>query len=296
MAINGSLGGDFTLIYSNVPENDYPEYSATVTYAMGQMVIVSSRHEIFRSAANSNTGNSVDSPAFWIPQGTTNRYKCHDTKIGTHTKHPNRIHNQYKIKGLCNTVAALNVVASSMQVRMFDINDGVVYDRSYSLITNTEMNDWYDYFFGNVSVLATDLILNDLPHYANAIVEVIVNSLGNDVEVGEIVMGHAVKLGATQYGAKVGIQDYSQKNTDSFGNQSVNERPYRKTGDFQVFVSNDAVDSLQILLAQYRAKPVLYLGSDAFASTAIYGFYRDFDITVAYPTNSLCSISIEGLT
>jgi hypothetical protein len=56
------------------------------------------------------------------------------------------------------------------------------------------------------------------------------------------------------------------------------------------------VDSVQNLLAELSGTPTLYVGSDEFTSTAIFGFYKDFDITIAYADTSVCTMQLEGLT
>lgn len=116
------------------------------------------------------------------------------------------------------------------------------------------------------------------------------------VSCGAIVVGLSRGVGDTQFGASLGITDFSVKQSDDFGNLTVVERPYRKTGDFSVIVQNTYVDTLQDLLAKFRAIPILYLGSDLYGSAAIYGFYKQFATVIAYPDISICTIQIEGLT
>ena len=57
-----------------------------------------------------------------------------------------------------------------------------------------------------------------------------------------------------------------------------------------------AVDEIVNLLAEYRATPIVYIGSDAYASTIVYGFYKDFTVVIAYYLKSICNLEIEGLT
>lgn len=290
--------GTISLLYSNVPENDYPAYSATTTYALNAtvMVISDTQHKVYQSLIANNVGNPVTDATKWLDIGNTNRWKMHDGSVQSQTVNPAAIHHQYKVEGLCDTVVLLNVNAASVQVRMFDAVDGIVYDNNISLSSIAGVDNWYDYFFSPITVLSTDAIISGLPPYANSIIEIIVSSPISDAAVGALLLGQSIDIGQTQYGAKVGITDYSVKTQDSFGNYSITKRPYRKIGDFQVMVDNNFIDRLQIMLAQYRAQPVLYIGTESYGSNIIYGFYRDFDITVSYPTSSLCSINIEGLT
>ena len=54
---------------------------------------------------------------------------------------------------------------------------------------------------------------------------------------------------------------------------------------------------MQNTLANFRATPIVYIGSEdeAFA-TIVYGFYRRFDITLEGPAYSFAAIEVEGLT
>jgi hypothetical protein len=288
---------DVNLVSSNVPENDYPLYSFVGNYSKNQyvMYIATDVHEIYQSLVDSNQQNAITDTTKWLKIGPTNRWKIHDQTLQTQTVNNGSITNKYNVSGVVTSVAALNVNGSSLRVKMTDEIDGVVYDTTVSLLAPAGITDWYKYFFGTL-IQSPDAVLTDLPPYSDAEVEVTIAANEGNAACGALILGNVNEIGATQYGCKVGITDYSNKSQDQFGNYNVTKRPYRKTGEFSVMVENNYVDQLQMLLAQYRATPLLYMGSDAFASTYIYGFYRDFDITIAYPTNSLCNINIEGLT
>ena len=288
-------GGSADLIYSNIPENDHPIYSSTTSYGLNATVISLATHRIYQSISDNNLGNPLTDITKWLDIGATNRWKMHDTSLQSRTESVTAIHHQYRAHGLCTAVAAMNMNATHMSVRMMDDVEGIVYSKSVVLVAGAEITNWYDYFFKQVLLYATDKVFDDLPAYPNAVVDVIIESTSGQAACGELILGQIMDVGATQYGAKVGITDYSTKTQDQFGNYTIVERPYRKTAEFQVMVDNTDIDLLQAILAKYRASPVLYLGSDAYSATKVYGFYRSFDITIAYPTASLCSLSLEGL-
>ena len=50
------------------------------------------------------------------------------------------------------------------------------------------------------------------------------------------------------------------------------------------------------LLADYRATPLVWIGSEnAYQSLIVFGYYKDFEIDIAFPTVSYCTLSIEGM-
>ena len=61
-------------------------------------------------------------------------------------------------------------------------------------------------------------------------------------------------------------------------------------------MDTEQIDYISRTLAQLRATPVLWIGSEGFESLSVYGFYKEFSIDLAYPTVSYCSLTIEGLT
>ena len=50
------------------------------------------------------------------------------------------------------------------------------------------------------------------------------------------------------------------------------------------------------MLAAYRAEPMLWIGSEQYASTWVYGFYRDFSVEITFPNQSYLNLGLEGLT
>jgi hypothetical protein len=288
---------DSTLITCNVPETDYAAYTSGTTYALGALVIVvaTNVHKIFESLQAANTGNDPEtSPAWWLDRGATNRWKMFDATVSSQTVHDADIEFVLAITGRANSLAFLNIQASSVQVVATDAVAGVIFDRIIDMRSNMGITDWWSYFYEEFE-MGVDAIITDLPTYTNMSISVTIRNAGGVTKCGACVIGMSKSIGDTQYGASVGIQDYSLKTRDTWGNFTVIERAYNKNANFYINVDNMGVDRLQILLAGYRATPILYIGSDEFYSTAVLGFYKDFSITISYLTYSVCAIEIEGL-
>ena len=109
--------------------------------------------------------------------------------------------------------------------------------------------------------------------------------------------GFLSDVGLTVYGTSIGIEDYSIKDRDAFGNAIIVERNFSQTVDFDVKFETQNARKIQKTLAALRATPVVYLGStDVSYGTLVYGFYRRFDITLETPSYAFASIEVEGLT
>jgi hypothetical protein len=292
---------DANLISSNVAENDYAAWSSGTTYSLGQRAIyvIVDTHWIVESlqAGNLNhTPTGAASDTWWLTVGYTNRWKMFDGAIQSQTSAADEIAVAlHSATNRIDSVALFNVDCASVRVQVTDATDGLVYDQTKNMVSPSGITDWYAYFFEPITRIA-DYVFTELPPYLNATIDVTLTDLGGMVLCGACVLGLSREIGGTQYGASAGIQDYSVKQQDAFGNYAVLERAYSKRAVFQIMVANTLIDELQTILAGYRATPVVYVGTDLYASTMVYGFYKDFSIVISYPTVSILSIELEGLT
>jgi hypothetical protein len=250
---------------------------------------------VHTAVAGNNLAQTPPNVAYWIDAGATNRWRIFDQSITSQTSNPDTIVNTLTISGRADSVVLLNSNAASGRVTMTDAIDGVVYDSTFNMVSNSGIQDWYAWTFEPI-VRIQDKAITDMPPYANAVVAVTLTDIGGTPLCGGLVIGQSKDIGGTQYGAKVGIQDYSTKQRDAFGNYTILQRAFNKRADFTVWVLAAYVDALENLLATYRAIPIVYIGVTTYGSTIIYGFYKDFSVDIAYPTESICTIQLEGLT
>lgn len=291
---------DSILVSSTVPENDYAEWSSGTTYAIGNRVIVLSVHKIYESLINSNLNNdpTTDNGTKWLDIGATNRWKAFDKKIGDPVTQVTSA--QYVLNDPNSNVTAValfGLQGVSANVTVTDAVEGEVYDETVSLLDNRNIIDWYTYFFEEQAQLEEALFLN-IPPYVGADVQITVTATtGNTVEIGQIVFGFLSEIGLTTYGTSISIEDFSRKETDAFGNFIVVERAFAQLVDYNVSYPTQNSRKIQSTLAQYRATPIVYIGSeDTSYGTVVYGFYRRFDLTLETPSYSLGAIEVEGLT
>jgi hypothetical protein len=288
------------MLTSSVPEDDYDEYDAGDTYALGDRVISTTTHRIYESLQAGNLGNPLPaadevSTEWWLNVSATNRWKMFDNSITSQTTAADVLATAIQTVGRVDSVAILNASARTARIIMEDATAGVVYDETYSLIDDSGITDYYEYFFEEVTRVP-NYSVQDLPLYANTQVSVILQDEGATVLCGALVVGLSRTFGSTQLGASLGIQDYSVKITDDFGNRTILERSFNDTQSIQVFVENANLDYLKKLLAEFRATPIVYIGSDSYGSMIIYGFYKDFSFVITYTDHSILNIEIEGLT
>ncbi|WP_028451856.1 hypothetical protein [Chitinilyticum aquatile] len=287
--------GDAQLTSSSVPEADYPAWASGTTYTVGQRVIRTQTHSVYeRATAGGGTAPPETDAVNWARVGPTNRWAMFDQVNSTLTTASGSLIVEVTPGRVFNALALLNVQADAVRVEVIDPNDGTVYDRTIVANDNTQIGSWWSWFFQPIRRKKTH-VLTDLPSYGTA--KLRLTLVGTAVAVGTCILGVISEFGeGIEAGASAGIQDFSRKERDAFGNFVLVERSFARTARWQMKVPAAQVDALIDFLAALRAKPALFIGSDLYSATVIYGFFKDFDVVIAYPTFSECSIELEGLT
>lgn len=288
---------DGVLVSSNVPEDDYPEWSAG-TLNKGDRRIIAAEHKIYEVVAETTTDSPLDGivadPPTWIEIGYTNRWLMFDDKVGTRTKYPEEIVVELLSGSVINALSLFELAGDSVTVTMTDPVEGEVYSKTVMLTDNSMITDWYAYFFSPIE-RRSDLVLFDLPVYGAATLTITINAPDGTAEAGMVVIGNQLEIGQTEYGASFGITDYSRKEFDAFGNAVVVRRAFSKRANVIVAIPTSQVDLVHRSLSEIRATPTVWVAEESFQSSIIFGFFRDFDVVIASPSISECSIEIEGL-
>jgi len=170
------------------------------------------------------------------------------------------------------------------------------YDETRDLQDYSAIEDYWTYFFNGIDRLS-DVVFEDVPAFSGTTAYISINS-SDDAKVGEIALGQNFLLGKTHAGASVGIQDFSRKERDTFGNWVIIERSYADTMDVNFSFSADRVAYTRRTLADRRAQPTVFHAGETNEQFGLlaYGFYKDINFPIV--TRDLCvaSLEIEGLT
>ena len=282
---------------TNVPETDYAAWSSATTYALSARVILTSTHRIYQSLQASNLNKDpTTQPLWWVEVSPTNKWALFDSAVSTQTRQSTYIKYTVTPGQTINAIAALNLTnATQIVITVTSASAGVIYGKMVDVSPIPASASWWDWFFG-IKRAQTQCVLVDLPSYPDATIRFELYG-GSSLAIGVLLIGQQRAFGAgIKYGAKVGIQDYSRKEKNDFGDTVLVQRAFAKRADFELMVSADEVDSLQGFLSDVRAVPCLWIGSTEFEATTVFGFYKTFDILISYPSQSDCSLQIEGLT
>ncbi len=295
--INPVIITDSMLIASDVPETDYPVYSSGTTYNLGDRVIKTSTHKIYQSLQAANTGNDPEtSLTWWVEVSATNRWKMFDKSITTQTAQASSMSYQIRVGRAVNSLAVLNITeGETVRVRVIDPTYGTVYDKTINISRKPLQSSWWQWYFGERRA-QTQATFLDMPTYPQADIYVDITGSTN-LAIGVMIMGTPRSFGVgVQVGIRMGIQDFSRKERNDFGDIIFVERPYARRASFSLYLNSNEVDTFHTYLSDIRATPCLWIVSELYKTLVIYGFYKTFDIVIPYPTYSDCELELEGLT
>ena len=288
---------DGMLTATSVPEDDHPAWSSGTTYARGDRVILTSTHKIYESLQAGNTNkNPASERLWWVEVSPTNRWRMFDLSSTTQTKLGTSGYYEITPGQAINALALINISGIlTVRVRLTDPRFGLVYDKTADLTFVPSESSWYAWFF-EPRTEQNQFVVEDIPSYPNATLRIDVTSSGT-AYIGAFIFGSVRSIGlGVQQGVRLGIQDYSRKERNEWGDVVLKQRAFATRVTFQMLVENKQLDNTYRLLTDLRATPCLWIGSSDFNSLSVFGFYNNFDISIAYSVYSECSIDIEGLS
>lgn len=287
-----------SMLISTTATDPHSTWLVGTSYVLGAQVKYLTR--IYESLTAGNIGHTPDvSTTYWLDIGPANQYAMFDRQVSTGTTAGTTLTVTIAPGAIVDSIALINLDTDTVKITVRDgLGGPIIYGPFTGGLSGTTVGDWYQYFFYDPLLKRTQLIFSGIPPYINAHITLEFVT-ATTISVGECVFGVISDIGDTQYGANSGIIDFSIKETDEFGNFKFIERPYSKRLTAQVMVRNSQLNRVQQLLYSLRAVPAVWIGSDdpTFEeATVIYGWYKDFSMDISYPSHSICSLEIEGLT
>lgn len=284
------------MLVSSTASELYSPWLNSVHYQKGDRVLHGSSFStrVFEALVN-NTGVEPDTDALtWVDVGPSNIYAMFDNQVSTMTKATDSL-TVVLSPGYITSVCLFGLVGSSVDITL--TVDGQQMYHKHMPLELAYVGDWFDYFFAE-SELSTEVIVQDVPPYYNCTLSVTITGTGT-VGIGHIVVGKVQQVGLTNYGATFGIVSYSKKDTDEFGVTTFVKRPFAARATMTAVVDNSQLLKLRKTLYDLEATPAVYIGADSlsnFQILTVFGFFKDFTVTIPYATESTISLEIEGLT
>lgn len=259
---------------------------------------------LYESTVDSNTSNPVteaaktdaeaeSSPRQWVKIGHINRWRMFSQSIGDKTTLTSPVTVVIDVPPSTNAIALFGVQGANYAT-ITTRRGGVVVSTQNIPFTNSSdiTNLWRFLYLARER--AEDAVALDLPGYGTDQVEISIYGAG-EVAVGRLFVGEQISLGTTLLGVGAGIEDWSHKVRDDFGNMEIVERGFSKTVDLQIMVRSGRVPIVMRHLADVRAKAAAYIGSPTHPETIVMGYFTAAH-TLRQTTEWVeLSLEIEGL-
>jgi hypothetical protein len=268
---------DATLASSNVAEADYATWASGTNYAAGARVIRVNTHRIYERVVQgvSTVLPEID-PTNWVDIGATNRWRMFDSAVGSVTSSAGATLSVSLTLGPVNDIVLLNVTGSNVTIT----KPG---GSQVSQVVPAQVIP------GEGSAVVFTGLAGTTGTYVIAV------SGSGTVSVGSACLGKFISIGSCDYGASVGIIDYSTKSFDNYGAITLVQRDYAKKLTVPFTLSSSNVDQTVNILAALRSIPVIWVGVQSLGSTVIYGAPRDWSIQASNSVLSSGTLNLESL-
>jgi len=267
-----------TLDSSNVAEDTYSDWDAATSYTQGDRVyyVAVTPHRVYEALADTTGDVPPDNPDKWALVGPSNRWAMFDGLAATQTVKNGGI--SVTIDATGERIALFELRANTVDIVAKDSGGSTLSSETVDLQADPITN-WFEYFFAPFEFLRN--ITRDLPANTDTL-DVDINS-GGDAECAHLAVGDVTELATSRYGIEVGIQDFSRKERNDFGEAVLVKRSFSRVIEGEAFLADAA--TLETL-ASLRSTPVVWdINNDATAlpELQLFGFYRDFEIIEETP-------------
>ena len=293
---------DTTLISSNVPTGDYPDWvsgggsGTSGAYVRGARVVEGI--EIYECLATETTdqpsiGINLE-PATWLRLGYINKWRMFtETKDSLTTLSSGDIDVKFtSAEDFYDQLALLGLLGSSVTVEVLDAVDSIVWTETTDLV-DIGVEDWFEYFNAPYDQIES-VVYNDILYQPSGKIRVLMDGNGGDTSVGRVVLGSSNFIGTTDYGTSVGLLTFSQFTRDGFGNLTVRQGRTVNVVDFEVTVQTDYVDTALRVLRDAGGKIAFYVGVEDKEATYILGIADEPRINYDYYSISSLSLEVQG--
>jgi hypothetical protein len=278
-----------TLYYVKTPTAD----TFTVSATAGGAAINTSDAGSGNHTATGNLNRNQDPTdeethgVYWIEVSPTNKFKLFDNSNTTRTAKATSFYYEV-LPGVAFDAVYLGGIigATSARVRIYEAAapSVAIYDQTTSFTTINTRGGGAQAVHASVPGSATAFVRIDMAG-------------GADLAVGVLLIGDGNTFGLNVLvGARASLRDYSRKETNEFGEfTELVERAYARKLNCTLHLERNEVDSLFDFLTGIRATAALFIVFSPLTCTVIWGFYKNFDITIAYDKYNECALELESL-
>jgi hypothetical protein len=290
---------------ADLPEDPSAQWSATVTYKIGDRTHLNNTHRVYESIKDGNTGrdpsspenqyNAAAVPTWWIDIGPTNKFALFDGLVSSQTSSPSPLVIKLT-PGSFNGFALFGLDADSYSVEVRDRPNGAIIFAEYNVsLDGTDPADYYEYFFSRFKA-KRQVIKTGIEPYSTSEITLSLYRGSENVKIGMFAIGDLRPVGIPQRDASVEPQDFSYVKQDAFGNTTVQRRANATGMSISTMMYKDDAGAVLETLREVLGTPVVVVGSRAenFEWLTVFGLVSGRLTPAKYPYVTL-SINVKGL-
>lgn len=282
---------------TNVAVNDFAAWNSATSYTVGTKVIRTTTNRIYRNqiAGINATFPEADS-ARWADEGYVNAYKMIDSQSSTQTVRALDISFTVNSGDAISSMAFVNIAGEELTITATNNGAETIYSKTISLelVNITSIFEWFTEPF----VQKSEHFEIDFPElYTNPIINISLSSQAGDCKLGRVILSKAYEIGQLQYGAAIGIKDYSVKTTDANNIVSLTKKDNVKILSFKLIIGQNETNRINKLLRDLLSIPCVFIGygGEGYDYTLAHGFYQNFRVVLQLPEINYCELDIEEL-
>lgn len=267
----------------------YPAYSAGATYALNDIVSDLTNHLLYKSLAGGNIGNALTDATKWVSLGATNRWKMLDARYQTQSTNEDEITVVLTPGQVVTALSILNIDGTTATLTQSTTG----HSETINLVSH-EVPNWLEYWTES-PITTGDAVFLNIPAAPSEMLTVTIENSGTTAKIGVMTIGTVKTIGATNWGATRSINDFSRATEDADGNIELTVGNYTKRMRLDVTIDEGLESEATRILEEYRATPLVFVGSTDYSMLIIYGFLGPWEVPKSR-TGRPASIEVRGLT
>ena len=260
-------------------------------------------HYIYTYAGVDGT-NTVSSPSVealaWVETRPTNYYSMLDGNSTSQTTRTSPLIFDVEMHNY-DVATLMNIEASDVLFELILIaTDEVIYSESFNTNDTSAIVDFYTYCFNEFDL--TNYVYNPNLPLAGGDTKLritVTKDGGGDVKVGRLCIGKSFYIGEVAYGVNLGLESYSVKTTDEFGNDTLVQRGAVELNSYDIRCATSKIPPLRRKAIELDAIPILFIGDETVGSNLeqllTYGYWQNFSLVATNPTYSNISLTVKGV-
>lgn len=271
--------------------------SATYNYADE----VRDGHYIYKYAGEDGTNTdlkpSEDNTKKWVKIRPTNYFAMLDNKSSTQTINSEKIDIKLSVNNY-DSISLIELDAVTVEIELTDLNTNkIVYSEIIDLNNTFDIVDFTSYCFSEFNY--KNSIYRKLPFYTNAKLHIVINNPSLYAKCGRLVLGRSFYIGEVLYDVNLGLESYSRKITDEFGNTTLTHINAVNEDNYEILIPTQKIPVLKNKAKELDAIPLLFVGDENdYTNTEHllnFGFWEDFSMVMSDTEKATINLTIKGI-